>query len=1102
MRTLLIRHIYLVLTLALLGCKEDPSVWSYLDSRETGISFSNSVKNTEELNILNYLYFYNGAGVAAADFNNDGFIDLYFTANKNSDALYLNKGAMTFEEVTDQAGIKNNTGWTTGVATADVDGNGFPDLYISKVAPLSPEGTHNLLYLNQGPDEHGIPEFLEAAAAYGLDFKGYSTQAAFFDQDLDGDLDMFLLNHSVHPNQNYGRGTLRDIPDSLSGDRFFRNHDGYFRDETTLSGIHSGKIGYGLGISTGDLNQDGYPDLYIGNDFFENDYLYMNQGDGTFRDVNLNTEVLGHTSHFSMGNAIGDINNDQLPDVFSVDMLPEDLTTYKKSGLEFPYQIYSNYLKNGYQPQFMQNTLHLNTGRIQFKETAHLSGVAASEWSWSALLEDLDNDGYRDIFITNGIPGATNDMDFVNFIANEEIQKKLGADMGKDELNFIRQLPEKRTANYVLLNNGQKRFLKNRIWNQHPPSFSNGAITADLDNDNDLDLVVNNLNEGAFIIRNDLNTGNSIAVKFHGKGRNTMGIGARLLAYLPDGRTLLAENYTTRGYLSSQPAIVHLGTGQHTAIDSLRILWPDGSSEVRLNVPVNTQVLFKQENAVKQGFLQPALPPSLVQKVDISLEYEHIDQGSLEFNHNPLIPFASTNLGPSVETGDLNNDGLTDLCFGGGKKQETTVYLQTFEGAFQKMEIPSFEADAICEDTDQLIFDANGDHQNDILIVSGGNEFKAGIPLQPRLYIRSGKNFTKKEDAFQNLELNASSVSNADIDRDGDQDILITSNLVPLEFGKTPKQYLLSNDGKGYFKDITDSYAPELRGIGNIQDAAWEDLNHDGLPDLVVAGHWGPISVFINTGNGLELQTNTGLENASGWWNTVKIVDLDLDGDLDLVAGNWGENTRLTASAEEPIKLYRKDMDDNGSIETIVSHFYQGVETPFSSKDELAKQMPFLNKKYLSYKKFAEAGMAELFGREHLNNAEIREVKELRSCYFINNGEGTFSLRTLPFDAQTSCINDIAVSDLNKDGYPDLILTGNLFEVSTQLGRADSNRGTLLINDGKGNFIEGGDAGLHGAMRKIVPLSIGSEPYWIITRNNQTPLFIEPSKLKNYDHKK
>lgn len=1097
MRKLLNRHICALFALAAIGCKQKPDAFTYLPAAESGIQFENTVTNSEDLNILSYLYFYNGAGVAATDLNNDGLTDLYFTANQGPDRVYLNTGNMQFREVTSLTGIDNSTPWTTGVTTVDIDNNGYTDLYICKVAPLSPKGTHNLLYLNQGPDENGIPQFREAAANYGLDFSGYSTQAAFFDQDADGDLDMFLLNHSVHPNQSYGRGGLRDLTDSLSGDRFYRNHHGTYINESEAAGIHTGKIGYGLGISIGDVNADGAPDIYIGNDFFENDYLYINQGDGTFKDLNTTGEALGHTSHFSMGNDIADIDNDLLPDIVSVDMLPEDLKTYKSSGLEYPYQTYQNYLRNGYGHQYMQNTLHLNAGNEKFKETAYLSGIAASEWSWSPLLQDLDNDGYKDLFITNGIPGATNDMDFVNFVANEEIQKRLGSGMGSDELAFIDKLPAKRTANYLFRNRGDKTFYRDPEWNQHPPSFSNGAVLADLDNDHDLDLVVNNINEPAFIIRNNLNTGNGITINLSGPASNTKGIGARVVVYT-EGNEQLGENYTSGGYLSAQPEKLHFGLGKAMIADSLRIWWADHTTELRTNIQANTSLTLYHKDALQGPEFVARLAPELVRTDrDIELEYRHKDQPSLEFNIDPLIPYASTNLGPRVSVGHVNDDNLEDLVFGGGKSQAAAVYLQTPEGHFEKMHNPELEEDPMPEHTDQLIFDANGDGLNDLLLIAGGNEFTSGDPLRPKLYLKSGKEFSLREGAFPKISLNGSRVKAVDIDGDGDQDVLISSDLEPRAFGKTPTQYLLQNDGTGNFTDITDTFAPELRRLGNIKDFEWTDLNNDNRPDLIVTGHWTPISVFMHTGTQLKLQKNNALEHTHGWWNVIKVADFDKDGDLDIVAGNWGKNTRLTATKEHPLRLYRKDMDNNGSVESVITFYYQGIETPFASKDELSKQMPYLNKAYLSYADFAKAGMNDLFGTEQLGTAEIKEVYELGSCYFENTGDGTFIKTELPFHTQSAVINDIAVTDLNADGYPDLILTGNRNEVSTQLGRHDSNRGTILINDTRGHFVEAGNAGLSGAMTAIAPVTVNDTIYFIITRNNDTPIFLQPTNFED-----
>ena len=1087
-----------------MGCRQEPKAFTYLEASSTGITFSNDISNTESLNILNYLYFYNGGGVASADFNRDGLADLYFTANQKQDELYLNKGDFHFELITEKSGLAQNNAWTTGVTTADIDGNGYPDLYICKVSPVSAEGTHNLLYLNQGPDQNGIPVFREAAEEYGLDFSGYSTQAAFFDQDLDGDLDMYLLNHSVHPSSNYGKGALRDIADSLSGDRFYRNHNGYYEDETSASGIHNGKTGYGLGMSIGDLNNDGYPDLYIGNDFFENDYLYLNNTDGTFTDIHENGDHLGHTSHFSMGNAITDINNDLLPDIVSVDMLPEDLSTYKTSGLEYPYHIYQNYLRNGYQPQYMQNTLHLNRGDNVYTETAYQSGIAASEWSWAPVSADFDNDTYRDLFITNGIPGATNDMDFVSFIANEEIQKKLGNNMGADELKFIDQLPSKKTSNMLFQNTGGNTFNQPIPWNEHPPSFSNGALAVDLDNDHDPDLVVNNINAPAYIIRNDIEEGNAITVQLEGSQKNTMAIGAKLILYPKDHTPVLQEYHPTTGYLSANASGIHLGMGHSTTADSLRIIWPDGSTKLLTQIPADTTLTLQWEyhNPNQAAYTLKVNSAPLLNSTVVDTGFKHRDQPTLEFNVNPLIPYASTNLGPRVAVGDLNGDNLEDLCFGGGKRQPASIRYQTPEGQFINTSPATFEEDTDAEGTDQLIIDANGDGLNDIVMVYGGNEYKSGRPLQPKLYLQTDKGFLEKKDAFEKLYVNASRVKAADYDSDGDLDLLIASDLVTHQYGATPLQYLLENNGKGQFTDITETKAPELRSLGNVTDIFWSDINRDDRLDIMAVGHWMPVSVLINTENGFELQENNGLDDSHGWWNTLQVTDLNNDGHPDLVVGNWGNNTRLTAKKDTPLRLYRKDMDDNGSIETVISYYYKGTETPFSSKDELSKQMPFLNKRFLSYTDFSTATMEDLFGRENLDNAEVKNVYELRSCVFINDGNGSFTKKLLPFEAQTSTVNDIAITDLNRDGFKDLILVGNLYEISTQLGRLDSNRGLVLLNDQEGNFQLAQIAGLSGAMKAIEPININGSPYWVVTRNNDTPLFLEPIKTTDDDPKK
>ena len=1070
-----------------------------LDEVATGISFENTIKNTTELNILTYLYFYNGAGVAVADFNNDNLPDLYFVSNQNNDELYLNNGNFKFKNYTSESEIKNNNGWSTGITTADINNDGLMDIYICKVGDYRSIKGKNLLYVNQGIDKNGIPIFKEQAKDYGLDFKGFSTQATFFDYDLDGDLDLYILNHSVHPNRNYGSGNKRTSIDQQSGDKLYRNDNGKFLDVSSNANIFQGNIGYGLGVSISDFNNDGYPDIYVGNDFFENDYLYINQTDGTFKELNSADEnILGHTSHFSMGNDIADINNDGYSDIISMDMLPEDLKTYKTSGLEYNYQIYQNYLKNGYNPQFMQNTLHISNGEnMRFSEVAFSSGIASTEWSWSPLIADFDNDSFKDIYITNGILGATNDMDFISFIANEDIQNKINKGMEPQDLDFIEKLPKKKIQNYFYKNIGDGTF--NNVtdkWANNKPSYSNGAIYSDLDNDGDLDIVVNNINEQAFILKNNsysISKNNFIKLKFIGSKNNINAIGTKVKLY-SGTKILTQENYTTRGYLSSIEPNLHFGVNTITIIDSLEIIWPDGKYETLKKVPVNNTLTLNYNNAANINYYQRKnLTPTYISEIDALFDFKHIDQPTTEFNRDPLIPYASTNLGPDISITDINNDGLDDIFIGGSKRQASQLFIQNKDASFKNAQQNIFEEDAQSEDVSHVFFDANNDGYKDLIVVSGGNEYKKGIPLQPRLYINKKGVFVKDETEFKSIEINASKVDAIDFNNDNLIDICITSNVTPWQFGVTPQQYLLKNIGNGKFIDVTVEFAPQFHHIGNVQDMAWVDLNDDNYKDLIVVGHWMPISVFINNGKQLVLQSNTNLSDSNGWYNCIKVNDFDKDGDLDIVVGNWGLNSRLYASKDEPITLYSNDFDDNGSVEPVVTYYYKGVETPFASKDELVKQMPFLNKKYLSYSDYANADFRDLLPNNKINSALKKQVNELASCYFENIGNTLFKKHILPFKAQISVVNDILVEDFNNDTFPDLLLVGNLYEISTQLGRQDASHGVLLLNDTKGGFneISSQNFDISGPSRHIEKLILNQEIYYIVTRNNNSPIFLK-----------
>lgn len=1083
---------YLIL---LISCQQDPTpFFKEIESSHSGVTFRNHLTETPELNILSYLYYYNGAGVLAADFNNDSLPDLYFAGNQHEDGFYLNQGGLKFRDVAEKAGLANSNGWTTGVTHVDINGDGLLDLYICKASGYRTLKGKNLLYVNQGITADGIPVFKEKATEYGLDFSGLSTQAAFFDYDLDGDLDLFLVNHSVHPNRNYGKGAQRESFDPISGDRLYKNENGYFVDISQEAGIFQGRAGYGLGLGISDINNDGYPDIYVGNDFFENDYLYINSRDGTFKEViSREDEWEGHTTHFSMGNDLADINNDGLVDIISLDMLPEDLLTYKTSGLEYAYPIYRQYLRNGFAHQYMQNTLQLNLSGGDFAEIGFLSGIAATEWSWGGLLADFDNDGYKDLFVTNGIKGATNDMDYMNFIANEDIQRRIDKGMQDTDMPLTREIPAKKVSNYIFKNNGDLSFTdQTDAWIGRRPTFSNGSVYADLDRDGDLDLVVNHVNEEASILENTLSQGNSLRLSFKGSEKNTKGIGARILAYTKQGEQVV-ENFSSRGYLSAVPAEVHLGVGAIRKIDSLVVIWPGGAYEKFQAVAVGSEITLSQRDASGNYFLDHAKSPKVSWRVtDSILPFQHRENTILDFDREPLIPFANSNEGPSLSITDINRDGFEDLFISGAKRQSSALFIQSKDGSFQQQDSAVFAPDAISEDTGHVFMDADGDGWKDLIVVSGGNEFSSGNPVQPRMYRNRKGHFQKDSTAFAGFAFNASGINTLDIDLDGDLDVMISAGAVAGAFGKDPRHGLFKNDGNGNFTEVSGEYLPDLQSFGSIKDFKWADIDGDGLQDLVVSGHWTPITVFKNEGTRWKRIKNNGLDKSHGWWNCLELVDIDLDGDLDIIGGNWGLNSKFRASEETPVRLYRKDFDQNGSEEPLVTYFHKGVETPFASRDELSKQMPFLNKKFRTYKDFAKASLDDLFGRENLQNSVRKQVYELASCLFLNDGAGHFQKSILPPMAQASAVYDYMSDDFNGDGYKDLLIVGNLHEISTQLGRLDAFHGLILKNNTDGSFSWAPELtpNIPGAGREVDTIRIQSRKIYVIGRNDGSPLFI------------
>ena len=1090
-----------LIAFATVGCSDEPEgkpVFELLPASHTGIDFQNRLEETPQMNIFSYLYFYNGGGVAAGDLNGDSLPDLYFTANRESNRLYLNQGDFRFLDITETAGVGGQQGWTTGVTMADVNGDGRLDIYVSQLGDYQNIRGKNQLYINQGPNAQGRPTFKDEAAAYGLDLVGFSTQAAFFDYDLDGDLDMYMLNHSTHASGTFARASLRQQKHSLAGDKLMRNDRGTFTDVTDSSGIYSSALGYGLGITVGDVNWDGYPDVYVGNDFHENDYLYINNQDGTFTEQL--EQQMRHTSRFSMGNDIGDINNDALPDIFSLDMLPSDPVMLKNSAGEDSYDVYNYKLNFGYNHQFARNSLQLNRGHGHFSEIGLLTNTFATDWSWSGLIADLDLDGNKDLYIANGIKRRSNDLDYIKYVSNEAVQRRLEGDLTSEDMALVEKMPVVKIPNAVFRNEGHLAFTNvSEAWGLNQESFSNGAAYADLDNDGDLDLVTNNVDQEAFIYRNrtvdhQKAESNFLKLTFRGEGANTQGLGARII--LPqDSQTLVQEVYTTRGYQSAVPAELIIGLGSRTRADSLIVVWPDLRFEVLTNVPANTYRTLDQKNAAGRYDFSSAGSSLFEISPDPSVAYAHQENRFIEFNREALVPHMSSTEGPRLAVGDVNGDGQDDFFVGGAKHQPGAIFVQTATG-FQLLSQPALHADSVAEDVDAELVDVDQDDDLDLLVVSGGNEFGGDAEaLRVRLYQNDGAgHFTRDRDALPALFVNGSCVSSADYDQDGDLDLFIGGRVVSRHYGAAPRSYLLQNDGQGHFTDVTEQQGEGLARVGMVKDAQWTDLNDDARPDLVVVGDWMPLTVFINQQGRLVREEPSSLAHTHGWWNTVELSDIDGDGDVDILAGNLGLNSKLKASPDEPVSLIVKDIDDNGQAEQLMFHYVQGQKRLFATKDEINSQLTDIKNRFVGYNEFAQAEVEEVFPSSMLAGAEELFAYEARSGVFINEGEMGFRFVPFPTEAQFAPINAIEVLDSGRDGHPDILVAGNFYEVTIERGRYDADYGTFLQNAGHGQFtaVPNVRSGLYlkGQVRDLEKITYQGQPMIGVARNNDTLLFI------------
>jgi hypothetical protein len=1040
----------------------DTTLFTKLPSSYTNVDFTNEITYTKETNVFTYRNYHNGGGVAIGDLNGDGRQDVYFTANQEPNRLYLNRGDWWFEDVTEAAGVGGKRAWATGVSIADVNGDGRLDIYVCNSGDISGDDKQNELYVNQGTNEEGVPQFEEKAAEYGIDDQGYSTHAAFFDYDRDGDLDLYLLNNSFTPVSKFDlRDDLRSVRDEEGGDKLYENRGGTFVDVSEEAGIYGSEIGFGLGVTVGDVNRDGWQDIYVSNDFFERDYLYVNNGDGTFREVLQ--DQMRHTSLSSMGADMADINNDARPDLFVTDMLPDTDHRLKTTTKFKSWNVYQAMVRDGYYHQIMRNTLQLNNGNGTFSEISQVAGVHATDWSWGALIADFDLDGHKDIFVANGVYKDVTDQDFINYLANEETATRM-KERGKVEfLNLIDQIPSNKQPNYAFRNDGDLTFTDAaETWGLATPSFSNGSAYGDLDNDGDLDLVVNNLNHESFIYRNEAarRDNHYLQVKLEGEGDNPFGLGAQVTIQT-DTSTIYLEQMPMRGFQSTVGPVLTAGVGAADTLDRVTVAWPDSTVQQLTDVPTDQRLTVRQSEARPARTADrpaPSVPEPAGQPLQevsdrVPLDLEQEENRFVDFNREGLIPKKVSTEGPRLAVADVNGDGRDDVYVGGPKGEAGRLLLQQADGRFTPTSEETFRRDKISEDVQATFFDADGDGDLDLYVVSGGNEFSPSAPaLQDRLYLNDGRGrFRKAGGRLPGVNQSGSVVAAHDFDGDGDTDLFVGGRVVPWSYGKTPESTLLENDGSGRFTAVTEETAPGLQDVGMVTDAVWADVSGDRRKDLVVVGEWMPITIFETTGAGLERTRPEGLRHSSGWWNRVVARDFDGDGDTDLVAGNFGLNSRLDASPEKPTSMYVSDFDQNGYSEPILTVYREGKEVPFVLRGPITSQLSMLKSKFPSHESYAGTPIGEVFTDEQLRRATTKRVHTFASSYVENTGDG-FELRELPLRAQFSPIYGILPADVNGDGILDLVTAGNFHGLKPNLGRMDASYGLVLRGDGSGHF--------------------------------------------------
>ena len=1076
-------------SLLLIGCSQkEGQLFEKLSSDESNITFNNQLLDSKNISILDYLYYYNGGGVALGDINNDGLVDIYFTSNQGKNKLYLNKGANKFEDITAKAGVEGQSDWKSGTIMADVNGDGYLDIYVCAVVGINGFEGQNELFINNKDNT-----FTERAAEYGLDLDNYSSSAAFLDYDLDGDLDMYLLNHAVHSELSYGNADIRNKRSYECGDKLFQNNNGKFVDVSEKAGIFGGANGYGLGLAVSDFNLDGYPDIYVCNDFHEDDYYYLNNGDGTFSE-SLKSHF-GHTSRFSMGVDVADVNHDGFPDIMTLDMLPEDEKVLKSSlGDDNTQMLKMRTEKLGYHYQYTRNMLQLNQDGNSFTETALLSGVAATDWSWSTLFADYDQDGEQDIFVCNGIPKRPNDLDYVKYYSNDQIKSKINSTKLLDK-EALKRMTKGNVSNYVFQGSKDLEF-KNRSndWIENDSIISNGGAYADLDNDGDLDIVTNNLNSIASVYINKTDKkSNYLKLKLQFGGKNTFGIGSKVISY-SKGKKQFKELQTTRGFQSSSEPMIHFGYGKTTSVDSIVVIWPDKTSQTLKNIKTNQTLTIKASNT-RKAFdyrkLHPAVLP-IFKKVETGLGIDFMNQENdyIDFLAQKLIPYQRSDRSAATAIGDLNGDGKEDVFFGGSRGKKAAVYIQNKTG-FTKKPVSEIEKDSVFEDASAVIGDFNNDRINDLYVASGGGENASN--LQDRLYLNNNNQFLKS--ALPKLTQNSSVVKAFDYDKDGDLDLFVGNNSLNNRFGSMPDCYLLNNN-KGVFTIVE---SQTFSKIGMVTDAVFNDFNKDGKIDIIVVGEWMKPTFFANKNGKFSNVTETVFpEKSNGLWQSVMPFDIDHDGDEDYLVGNWGMNSKFKASQDFPMKMYYDDFDTNGSFETIVAIEKKGQYYTTMGLDELAEQFSgMLKKKFNSYKSFAGKTLEEVFDPKMLEKGQLFEVDNLKSGYLKNdNGKFTF----VPFSnkMQVAPITCFVKSNFDSDAKEEVFVAGNYFGVSPYHSRFDGFSGALIKNE-KTIFL-GNQIGIdltQKAVRHMDIVNFNGKKYLLITINNKKVELYEMPTAKN-----